>query len=580
MYRKEYPRPQFERDNWENLNGQWEFAIDEKISADEVFRLDCLPMNIEVPFCPESKLSGIEHKGFMKSVWYRRKITISEENLDGRVIIHFGAVDYKAILYINGRKAGAHKGGYSSFSIDITDFLTAGENTIVLNAIDDTRSNIIPTGKQSPQEESFGCMYTRTTGIWQTVWLEFVPEKYIKYVKITPDIDKKAVNFKGLINRSGDYKLVISVSLRGEKLKETKFEFYGNNFNLTVPFHDIELWQPGSPVLYDVEFTLKTDGKCDNVKSYFGFRKVSFDGKKFCLNNKPIFLSQVLDQGFYPDGIYTAPTDEALKKDIEMSMELGFNGARLHEKVFEERFLYHCDRLGYLVWGEYPNWGVSFKNTNPKGRDNIIEEWKEVITRDYNHPSIIGWCPLNEAWLSSTQPCDYDSQKKICDITKAFDSTRPFIGSSGGDLFTGDVNDIHSYNHNGEQLKKEILSYKNSHPDFLRLLRNVIGAKLMTRSTLKKLPLYVSEFGGLTFKAVGKTWGYHSEYVSEEDLLNKYEELVRVIYESGAFGFCYTQLYDVEQEQNGLIRYDRIPKLSAEGIRRIKEINTKNDSEE
>ena len=571
MYRPEHPRPQFERANWTNLNGKWEFEISDKKSIDNIQKL---AMKIEVPFCPESKLSGIEHKDFMKSVWYRRVFNIDKEKLKNRVILHFGAVDYVANVFVNGKKAGSHKGGYTSFSFDITELLKEGENVLCVNALDNTRNKNIPSGKQSPQKESYLCMYTRTTGIWQTVWLEYVPKSYIKNVKITPNIDYKTVRFEGEAVDGRNAKLNVDISLYGKKVKNHSCTLTGNSFDFTVRFtEDIELWEPDSPTLYDLEFKLEAADATDCVHSYFGFRKVSFEGKKFLLNNKPIFLSQVLDQGFYPDGIYTAPSDADLQKDIDLSMELGFNGARLHEKVFEERFLYHCDRKGYLVWGEYPNWSVNLLSINPKGVKNVLDEWTEAVERDYNHPSIIGWCPLNETWGYGFQPCDYKSQKKIYDLTLSLDSTRPCIGSSGGDLFVGEINDIHRYNHNIENFKKEIVSCKNGHSDTVRFIRNIFGAKLLTKKELHKMPLYVSEYGGMTFKPEGKIWGYHSEYKSEDDVVNKYIELLEAIYDAGAFGLCYTQLYDVEQEQNGLLKYDRSYKLSKEGTKRIADIN-------
>lgn len=575
MYRKEHPRPQFVRSDWENLNGKWEFAIEDAQNQVDFAKTEKFPLEIEVPFCPESKLSGIEHKDFMNSVWYRRSIDIAQKRLNDRVLIHFGAVDYTAILYINGQKVGSHSGGYSSFSFDITDYLTPGKNIVVVNALDDTRSKLIPTGKQSEKENSWGCYYTRTTGIWQTVWLEFVPNHYISKVRITPDIDKKCVNLSGSLNQVADGEIKVTVSLNEEVIKEKHSEISGNSFEMSLSFDKISLWEPSNPVLYDLTFELNANDCTDKASSYFGFRKVSFDGKTFCLNNKPLFLSQVLDQGFYPDGIYTAPSDEDLEKDIDLSLSLGFNGARLHEKVFEERFLYHCDKKGYLIWGEYPNWGIPFRTSNKKGVENFIREWKEVLERDYNHPSIIGWCPLNEAWKKSEQSCDFESQKEIYDLTKSYDHTRPVIGSSGGDMYISDIEDVHNYSHNIEKFKKVITSHPNTTGiSIYKSLRRIFGDKLMTKRELKKLPLYISEFGGMSYNTSGEdAWGYNSTFETEKDLVKKYCDLVNTVYDTDAFGFCYTQLYDVEQEQNGLFTYDRKCKLSKEAVDQIKKAN-------
>lgn len=379
------------------------------------------------------------------------------------------------------------------------------------------------------------------------------------------------------LNKSADGEIKVTVSLNGEVIKEGCTKISGSEVEVSLSFDEISLWEPTNPVLYDLTFELEANGSVDKVSSYFGFRKVSFDGKAFCLNNKPVFLSQVLDQGFYPDGIYTAPSDEYLEKDIDLSLSLGFNGARLHEKVFEERFLYHCDRKGYLVWGEYPNWGIPFTTSNREGVENFIREWKEVIERDYNHPSIIGWCPLNEAWRRSEQPCDFESQKEIYDLTKAFDRTRPVIGSSGGDMYVSDIEDLHTYNHDIKKFKKIIVSHPNTTGiSIYKSLRRLFGDKLMTKQELKKLPLYISEFGGMSYNVSGEdAWGYNSTFETEKDLVEKYCDLLNAIYDTYAFGFCYTQLYDVEQEQNGLFTYDRKCKLSNEAVEQIKKANQK-----
>ena len=391
--RAEHPKPQFRRENWRNLNGPWAFQIDQGRSG-EARKLHLpeakLEQEILVPFCPESDLSGIRHKDFLYGVWYQKKVTLTENQCAGRVFLHFGAVDYEAVVYINGQKAGGHKGGYVSFKVDVTEFVTPGENTITVNAIDDTRNPMYPSGKQCEQPHSYGCMYTRTTGIWQTVWLEFAPKTYIKNVHMETNAEEGILFLTAYLEGSGT--LRADAGYEGRAMGSVQMENASREVKLALKVDEIHLWEVGHGRLYDLELTFGED----LVHSYFGLRSLQLDGYKFLLNGKSVFQRLILDQGFYPDGIYTAPSDAALEQDIDMCMALGFNGARLHEKVFEERFLYHCDRKGYLVWGEYPNWGLN--HADPVAIYSILPEWLEELERDRNHPAIIGWCPFNETW--------------------------------------------------------------------------------------------------------------------------------------------------------------------------------------
>ena len=396
--RCEHPDPQFERANWLNLNGEWDFEFDFGNSKKDAGIIDKKDWEkkIVVPFCPESKLSGSQYTDFIPAVWYRKNVNITAEQLEGRVILHFGAVDYETKLYVNGKKAGYHKGGYSSFKFDITEFLSEGENTIIVNAVDDTRDPLVPRGKQCPDLHSRGCDYTRTTGIWQTVWLEFVPKAYIKSVKYYPDYVNGILAISAVVEGEGEF--TASASYEGKAMgsfsKTAKSTITGE-----IKLDKIHLWEVGCGRLYDLELTFGED----KVKSYFGLRNVKLDDYKFLINGKSVFQRLVLDQGFYADGIYTAPTDADLVKDIELSLAVGFNGARLHQKVFEKRFIYHCDRLGYIVWGEHGNWGLD--HSNPAALGAMLPEWCECVERDFNHPSIIGWCPFNETW-------DFDGRRQ------------------------------------------------------------------------------------------------------------------------------------------------------------------------
>ncbi len=422
--RPEHPKPQFMRSSWQNLNGTWEFAIDQSRSgiARELYDPQAsFERTITVPFCPESELSGIGHKDFLYGVWYRRTVEFTQSQCDNRVVLHFGAVDYEATLWVNGKKVGSHKGGYVSFCFDITEFIAPGRNTITLFARDDNRDPMIPSGKQCGEYASFGCFYTRTTGIWQTVWLEFTPKAYIQSVKLDTDVPSATLYITAQLARAGEFRA--EASFEGQPMGSVKALSRGGELRVHIPLAEKHLWELGKGGLYDLELYYGDD----HVHSYFGLRSARMDGYKFLLNERSSFQRLVLDQGFYPDGIYTAPSDEALEHDIKMSMAMGFNGARLHEKVFEERFLYHADRLGYLVWGEYPNWGLDV--SKPQAIYGILPEWLEEVKRDYNHPSIIGWCPFNETWDCDCHQKYDDLLRTVYLATTAADPGRPCINT-------------------------------------------------------------------------------------------------------------------------------------------------------
>ncbi len=353
--RKEYPRPQMVRDAWLCLNGEWEFEIDngENGEGREFYRRPSLDGKILVPYCPESILSGVHNTDYMNCVWYRKEVTVPAEAEGKRVLLHIGAVDYHAKLWINGRYVASHKGGYVPFDADITDFIADGKAVIVVCAYDHLRTSKQPSGKQAHKFSSGGCYYTRTTGIWQSVWLEWVDEAYTKNFKVYPDIASSCVSVQlELSARAQGASLELSAFYEGREMGSAATTVHSNGVTLPLSLKEAHLWDIGKGELYDLKIVLKKDGVlCDEVGAYFGLREVALDKKGMKLNGRRVFGRWVLDQGFYPDGIYTAPSDEALKADIVNSMKLGFNGARLHEKVFEPRFLYWADKLGYPVWG-------------------------------------------------------------------------------------------------------------------------------------------------------------------------------------------------------------------------------------
>lgn len=575
--RSEHPKPQMERAAWRCLNGEWEFDFDFSRSGEQrnMVAAETYPMKIVVPFCPESKLSGIGFTDFIPACWYRRTFDLSDDELSGRVLLHFGAVDSTAHVYINGEMVGVHRGGYTSFTLDITEHVVSGENIVCVYAEDDVRSGSQTTGKQSTDFSSHGCFYTRTTGIWQTVWLEFVPNTYIKSLKLLPDAFNATVYVEAELEGAHGALLSMEASLEGVPVVRKTVRCASQTVCTLLEIPNPQLWSPDAPTLYQLNLCLDDGMHKDNVHSYFGLRTVEWHDRKFFLNGKPIFMRLVLDQGFYPDGIYTAPNDEALVHDIVLSKSLGFNGARLHEKVFEERWLYHADRLGYLAWGEFGSWGLDI--TMAKSLELFLPEWMECVKRDFNHPSIIGWCPFNETFNlpldTGRHAQDDEVIRQVYLITKALDPSRPVIDVSGFYHVQTDIYDLHDY----EQVP-EVFADHFSHMQ--------VGDRLYDEKDSRqhydwKTPLFMSEYGGTFWNADGnarrkqdEAWRRWKEPESEQEVIDRYVGLTTVLLQSKHFcGFCYTQLVDIEQEMNGLFTYERGHKFSDESMRRIRNAN-------
>jgi len=554
--RPEHPNPQCERKNWLNLNGEWDFEFDFSNSKLEtgVLKREEWETKITVPFCPESKLSGIECVDFIPAVWYRKRVNITSEQLNGRVLLHFGAVDYHTRVFINSKEVGSHKGGFSSFKFDITECLTAGENTIIVYAVDDVRSSLQPVGKQSREYYSRGCDYTRTTGIWQTVWLEFVPQNYIKSFKIFPDYLNGTVAVSAVVEGNGEFE--VTAFFEGKEMGSFK-KLAENTVTGEIKLEETHLWEVGNGRLYDMELKFCND----KVKSYFGLRNVKLDGFRFLINGKSVFQRLVLDQGFYRDGIYTAPADADLAKDIELSLAAGFNGARLHQKVFEPRFLYHCDRMGYIVWGEFGNGGIDYSDY--RSLEVLLPQWLECVERDFNHPSIIGWCPFNETWDFEGRNRNAELLRNVYKATKYADETRPCIDTSGNFHVETDIFDVHDYDQEPEIIRERY--------DKL-MTEGVLVDKFSNRQHYKGEPVFVSEYGGIqwSINPGERDWGYGTAPKTEEEFIARYKGLTDALLDNrNMFGFCYTQLYDIEQEQNGLYYYDRTPKFDTEIFKKI-----------
>ncbi len=579
ILRAEHPNPQWERKRWKNLNGVWEFELDLGCSAVDrrLWEKEKLDQEILVPFCPESKISGINHIDFMNGIVYRKYFVLNDHEIAGRVFLHFGAVDYEAVIYVNGAFVGTHKGGYTSFSFDITDCVAVGTNMVFVAVRDDGKSGLQPRGKQTSEYYSIRCDYTRTTGIWQTVWLEFVPKAYIKSAKYYPDPENNSLMITGLVEGKGQLHIKAVWGNKTVGFKEVIVR--DGKFATLLELTERHLWEVGKGGLYN----LLLDFEEDHVKSYFGLRSICFEGRKFLLNGKSVFQRMVLDQGYYQDGIYTAPTEEALIRDIELSVAAGFNGARLHEKVFEPRFLYHCDRLGYLVWGEYPDWGLD-KN-NPLATEIFMNEWSEVVERDFNHPAIIGWCPFNETFGYFEAQAKNNLITSVYKLTKRLDHTRPCIDASGNFHVMPEIYDIHDYEQNAETYTKRWKDFSEiakenkgcipaDHEFFAKfpLQANGRGRAPFYSQPYSNQPIFISEYGGIRWvdkETAG--WGYGDTPTTVEAFFARYKGLTEALLKNeNIFGFCYTQLYDIEQEVNGLYRYDRSEKFD---IRIIAEIN-------
>ena len=563
--RTDYPRPQWMRREWISLNGEWEFAYDTGLSgkARGMVEKGEYPLKITVPFCPESRLSGLGNIDFIPAVWYRRTMRIQKPE-GMRALLHFGAVDYECEIWINGKAVGGHKGGYSSFTLDVTDALTDGENTFILYARDDLRSGRQPHGKQCTEYISRACSYTRTTGIWQTVWMEFVPGKYLLRAKMTPNAADGALfaEIHAVGTQTGD-KVRLTAFYEGREVGRATASFAGSLANACLMVSEKHLWNVGAPELYDLTIELLDGGDtaADEVQSYFGLRDVALTDRALTINGKPVFMRTVLDQGFNPEGIYTAPNDEFMKHDIELSMELGFNGARLHQRVFEERTLYWADRLGYLVWGEYAN---GEEVCTPQGIEDFMPEWMEVMQRDFNHPALIGWCPFNETYHK--WQLDEDTHRILYRAAKAFDPTRPVIDASGGMHYDTDMFDVHDYEQNPETFAAYFAPMKDDPKACHVPIPRYLGRAPRRPIEYKGQPYWVSEYGGTFWnpdlKPGDDGWGYGDAPKTEEEFAARYEQLTAVLLSHPRIcGFSYTQLTDIEQEQNGLYRYDRSRKL-------------------
>lgn len=566
--RPEYPRPSLRRgeETWMNLNGTWFFEIDRANSGKQrgLQNQTEYSQKILVPFVPESQASGIQDIDFMERVWYARTfdLPVHFDTEKGRVLLHIGAMDYEGEVWINGSQAGSHTGGYTPAVFDITALVKKGENRINITVADPLRTPLQPSGKQCEQYHPYACFYTRCTGIWQTVWLEYVPKVYIQKVKMLPDVRGEKLDVQ--VTLSGNAQVRAVVTYKGKPVAEGGVAATGGTAVFSLPIVSPVLWGPGEPNLYDIEFTAGED----RVASYFGMRSIEVDGNKVLINGKSVFQRLVLDQGYYPEGIYTALDAKEFSRDIALCMSAGFNGARMHMKIFEPGFIYAADHAGYLLWGEFPNWGLDI--TRHEAMGIMLPQWLEAIERDCNSPSIIGWCPFNESF-PGTNTVIYDMVYKI---TKQFDPTRLVLDTSGY-IHAGktDMYDVHDYEQNPETFASHYAPLLVGEKPFFNDLGGNIGYD-------GNLPFFVSEFGGAFFdidavvenseQNSGNPWGYGDAPRTSEELYQRFAALCTALLDNPCIcGLCYTQFTDVEQEMNGIFAFDRRSKVEVERLRAV-----------
>ncbi len=594
--RPEYPRPQFVREQWLGLNGPWQFEIDRSDSGKERGLAAVghdLAAEITVPFCPESELSGIGNTDFLLGVWYKKRVQIPLAWKGQKILLHFGAVDYDSTVWVNGIEVARHRGGFTPFTCPLFELATGGDEIeICLRARDDNTSPK-PRGKQSQLYHNYGCFYTRTTGIWQTVWMEPVGESYLLRPRITPEVEPGQFRLEQRIEGSRPG-LMVRATLKdenGEITQVTRATGYDltPHLLLDVPRNRRRLWSISDPFLYDIDIELLDEEGVvlDRASSYAGLRGIAIDGKAVRLNGEVVFQRLVLDQGYYPDGLMTAPTDQALIDDIELAMKAGFNGARLHQKVFEERFLYHADRLGYLCWGEFGDWGCRYTEVDRHQQYHGITfaaQWAEAIERDYSHPCIVGWCPLNETYQELRDEITEldDAARAMYLTTKMLDTSRPVLDASGYShrVPETDIYDSHDYAQDPNLFRENQSGLSKGQP-------YINGDKDKPYSiAYRNQPYFVSEFGGIHWdvgakvlknvwendedkEAVKVSWGYGATPTTLDEFYARFEALCGVLLDNpDMFGYCYTQLTDVFQEKNGIYNFDRSLKFDVERIAR------------
>lgn len=582
-YKKDYPRPQFVRDNWTNLNGEWDFSFDDDNIGEyeQWYKFLKSDKKINVPFTYETKLSGICDESIHNYVWYQKKLDISKNDIkDNNLFLHIEGSDYITKVWLNGTYLGCHEGGYSRFSFNLSNALKEDDNILIIK-VEDSLNESQPRGKQRWTNHSYGCWYVQTTGIWKTVWLEVVPKNYIESVKITPNLQDSSVliDFNIENNYNQDLYVETTVSFEDKLVNKCIIPVLNKNIHTKINLYNTNCvewgvfqWTPSSPNLYDISFKLIHNNEIiDNVNSYFGLREIKIDGCNILLNGVPIYQRLILDQGYWKDSHLTPPSEEAIIQDIEKILQLGYNGLRKHQKIEDERFLYWCDVKGVLVWSEM----AATYHFNDFAVESFTKQWIEIVKQNYNHPSIITWTPFNESWGVEAIKNNITQQQftqAIYYLTKSLDSTRPVIVNDGWEHTISDIITLHDYEQDGKTLfdryfnnKEDILSSKIYHNGFKSAFAN--------NFTYKGQPIIISEFGGIAFNNEQQGWGYGDKVKDETDFLIRFDNITTSIKKLPFIcGYCYTQVTDVQQEINGLMDMERNFKVDAN---KIYEINTR-----
>ncbi len=581
--RPEYPRPQFVRDEWLNLNGAWEFAFDDADMGLQERWYDRRPLDrrILVPFPYQCELSGINDKSIHEVVWYARDFDVPGSWGKHDVLLHFGAVDYRTTVWVNGKEVGHNQGGHIPFSFDIRPYVQAGANRLTLR-IEDRQDPYQPRGKQSPTGKPQGIDYYCSTGIWQTVWLEPVPPIRISEIRITPNLNESLFEVHVQLHAPATgWRLEAEIKEGEQVVSRAEGSPTLASLRLRLAVAEPNLWSPETPHLYDVHIRLYDGANLlDAIRSYAGLRSVSIDGNHVCINGKPTYLTMVLDQGYWPQSYLAAPSDEALRRDVELTKQLGFIGARKHQKVEDPRWLYWCDRLGLLVWGEMAN----ARAWSSESEEALLAEWERVVRRDYNHPCIVTWVPVNESMgfpgLEESHPGQYAFIERVVEVTRRLDPTRPVIDNDGWEhTDVTDICAIHDYTPTGRELQD-------------RYRESLAGGSLPPTVWYRNKPLFIlgsqhrgqpvmlTEVGGflslpadVPHQDRDRLYDFYATASSEEELLARYSDLAEGLARLKFLaGFCYTQLTDIEQEINGLLHYDRSPKVP---LHMVKTINSK-----
>ncbi len=560
--RKEYPRPQFRRYNWQSLNGEWEFGFGEKKNYDR---------KINVPFSYQWEASGIGDKAVHDTVWYKRTFKIDRENKGQRAFLCFNAADYETDVWVNGNHAIKHIGGFTPFKADITQYLKDGENEITVRCID-TLETSVPRGKQSWTGEPFTCFYYPNTGIWGSVWIEFFNEDCIENYSLQSDIDNRRVYgyIETLYSKADEAEIILT--FKGKVLKKQKFSLDGKRTNYSISLADNAfefgelLWWVDNPNLINVDYVLYKDNKAvDRAHTRIGLRKISIENGKICLNGRPLYQRLILDQGYWNESGLTPPSAEALKKDIELSKAMGFNGARKHQKLEDPYYYYYAEELGFLVWAEMPS-AYTFCDKEVKA---ITQEWQEIVNAAKNFTSVIAYVPLNESWGTREIKTNKEQQnftRSLYYLTKSIDDTRIISTNDGFETIEeSDILGIHDYDiKNAEEFSvKYNGNYDGMYPQGWALFAD--GHKY------KGQPVLLTEFGGIAFvsEQKGEAWGYGNGAKNAEELLERLEQLINGIAQTEFQGYCYTQLTDVQQEVNGLLYADRTPKVDLNNLKNI-----------